>query len=252
MSNDVALLLSLTPHGDNAAILTVFSHENGLKRGLIRGLKKQRSFLQAGNIITLNHTRRLENQLGTFTAEPHTDYTTPILNSAISLNAISYLTELLARTLPEEQSTPHLFTVTDAFLTDLKDRTTNGLWQRLAFYELTFLTTMGYGLSLTEKLGAVPCPHKTPLMYVSPKTGRAVSQVMGKPYADKLFPLPHIFGGPEIATTTDLTNTFLLTGHFLNQLLFGKTLTSRQTLITALTQLEENDHQPSKTMEYAR
>lgn len=239
---ECAFLLAIQPHGDSAAILTVFTEDSGLKRGLIRGIKKKMNFLQPGNKLSLTHSRRLENQLGTFNAEAHTDYTTPALHSAACLNSINYLTELLARTLPEEQPMPSLFNLTDVFLQDLISMGNNGLWQRLAFYELTLLTTMGYGLSLTPESGAIACPSKTPLTYVSPKTGCAVSQVMGHPYADKLFILPHLFGGPEPTMrssedqeTTDQRNTFTLTGYFLEKLLHHKHLDSRTYALQALT-----------------
>jgi len=232
---ELALLLAVKPHGDNAAILTVFTAESGLKRGLIRGIKKKMNFLQAGNKLSLTHSRRLENQLGTFMAEANVDYTTPALNSSACLNTINYVTELLARTLPEEQPMPSLFNLTDAFLSDLTAMGAEGLWQRLAFYELSLLTTMGYGLSLTPSSGAVPCTSGTPLTYVSPKTGCAVSQVMGHPYADKLFPLPALFGGPETSPeATDQRHTFTLTGYFLEKLLYNKHLDSRTYALQAL------------------
>lgn len=229
-----AFVLALKPHGENAAILTAFTQESGLKRGLVRGVKKKMTFLQPGNKIRLTHSRRLSHQLGTFSAEPETDYATACMMNGAMLTTLAYVSELLARTLPEEQSMANVFDLTQRFLVALKEEQSDGLWQKLAFFELSLLAAMGYGLSLSHKTGAVSCPKDTPLMYVSPKSGRAVSQDMGAPYADKLFPLPALFGGPEMDEKEDMHNTFSLTGYFLDQLLPDTKLESRMRALQAL------------------
>jgi DNA repair protein RecO (recombination protein O) len=55
------------------------------------------------------------------------------------------------------------------------------------------------------------------LIYVSPKSGRAVSASAGEPYRDKLLPLPQFLTKQRSALVTDadVRLGFALTGHFL-------------------------------------
>jgi DNA repair protein RecO (recombination protein O) len=62
------------------------------------------------------------------------------------------------------------------------------------------------------------------LIYVSPKTGRAVSASAGAPWRDRLLPLP-AFLRPNAGATSpgpiDIENAFRLTGYFLMRDLFA-------------------------------
>ncbi|NEU35624.1 DNA repair protein RecO, partial [bacterium LRH843] len=55
-------------------------------------------------------------------------------------------------------------------------------------FELRLLQELGFGLDLSECAATGAHDH---LIYVSPKSGRAVSADAGKPYHDKLLPLPY-------------------------------------------------------------
>ena len=57
------------------------------------------------------------------------------------------------------------------------------------------------------------------LIYVSPKSGRAVSREGGEPWADKLLRLPVFLNDPAVVPSAhDLADGFALTGHFLERL----------------------------------
>ena len=60
------------------------------------------------------------------------------------------------------------------------------------------------------------------LVYVSPKSGRAVSAAAGAPYRDRLLPLPAFLreGGGE-PTFEEIADAFRLTGFFLERELFA-------------------------------
>jgi DNA repair protein RecO (recombination protein O) len=57
------------------------------------------------------------------------------------------------------------------------------------------------------------------LVYVSPKSGRAVSRAAGEAWHDKLLRLPLFLTAPDDATPsqTDVDNGFALTGFFLSR-----------------------------------
>ena len=59
------------------------------------------------------------------------------------------------------------------------------------------------------------------LVWVSPRTGRAVSRTAGAPYADKLLRLPPFMLGAQAGLDDgDVKDGLALTGHFLEQYVF--------------------------------
>ena len=80
--------------------------------------------------------------------------------------------------------------------------------------EVSLLKTLGFGLDLSTCAGG---GDKNNLAYVSPKTGRAVSQEKGAPYKEKLLPLPSFLYKNETANDKDIADGLRLTGYFLSQ-----------------------------------
>jgi DNA repair protein RecO (recombination protein O) len=79
------------------------------------------------------------------------------------------------------------------------------------------LTELGFGLDL-ESCAATGATKD--LIYVSPKSGRAVSREAGRPWADKLLRLPAFLHETEEApasTATELADAFAITGFFLSR-----------------------------------
>ncbi|HRD28721.1 MAG TPA: DNA repair protein RecO C-terminal domain-containing protein, partial [Caulobacter sp.] len=86
-------------------------------------------------------------------------------------------------------------------------------------FEAGLLQELGFGLDLSRcaSTGATD-----DLVWVSPRTGRAVSRAAGEPYADRLLPLPgFLLGSQGGLAEGDIRAGFDLTGHFLAQFVFG-------------------------------
>jgi DNA repair protein RecO (recombination protein O) len=88
-------------------------------------------------------------------------------------------------------------------------------------FELAMLSELGFGLDL-ENCAATG--ETTELIYVSPKSGGAVSRRAGDPWRDRLLRLPPFLrqdfprkdvGGPNGWSDQDLQDGFALTGMFL-------------------------------------
>jgi DNA repair protein RecO (recombination protein O) len=74
---------------------------------------------------------------------------------------------------------------------------------------------LGFGLDLSRCAGT---GSKKNLIYVSPRSGRAVSEPAGEPYRDKLLPLPSFLrDAANDASPEELGAALHLTAHFLNQ-----------------------------------
>ena len=88
---------------------------------------------------------------------------------------------------------------------------------QLARFELAMLAELGFGLDLST---CAATGATDDLIYVSPKSGNAVSRSAGEPWRDKLLRLPAFLrddaGDPsEPLTDDDLRDGFALTGMFL-------------------------------------
>ncbi len=81
----------------------------------------------------------------------------------------------------------------------------------VAVLEAFVLFSFGLDLSACAATGA-----RSDLVYVSPRSGRAVSREAGKPYCDRLLKLPlFLLDDTAEATGPDIVAGFALTGHFL-------------------------------------
>ena len=82
-------------------------------------------------------------------------------------------------------------------------------------FEFRLLAELGFGLDLTE---CAATGETNDLVFVSPRSGRAVSRAAGQPYADRMLRLPaFLLQESEVASATDVANGFALTGFFLER-----------------------------------
>lgn len=220
-----AILLKVKPYGNGAFLCTFFTAEWGKVSGLVKGGKKQMSLLQVGNVLEVERFRRLESQLGTFVVELIFSPAAFCFTSRIKLQFLHYLSEVILKGLKEEEPHARFFNATRDLLLSMN---VAGLWDRIAFYELQLLSELGFGLSLAQDLAVqADGGDFSPLKFVSPKSGRAVSARAGEPYKAKLLALPHLFGGES----EDFLDVFKLTGYFLEHAFEGETLNARSELI---------------------
>jgi DNA repair protein RecO (recombination protein O) len=211
--SDEGVVLSVRQHGEAGAVLELFTRAHGRHLGLVHGgrSRKLRPILQIGNHLDAAWKARLADHLGHFTLELRKSYAGEVMEDKAALAAMTSMAAL-ARLLPERDPHPSLFEVTLFVLGYLDDR---AVWPALVVrWELALLEELGYGLDLAS---CAATGRRTDLVYVSPKSGRAVSAEAGAPYQDRLLALPAFLraGAPRQVTEEDLQAGFALTGHFL-------------------------------------
>ncbi len=211
--SDEAIVVSVRPHGETAAVAEFFTREHGRHLGLVHGgrSRKQRPVLQIGNHVDVTWKARLSEQLGHVTIELRHGYAAESMENAAALSCLSTVTTLL-RLLPERDPSPALYEVTLFVLGFLDDVS---VWPALLVrWELALLQELGFGLDLSE---CASTGSNDQLIYVSPKTGRAVSASAGEPYKDRLLTLPAFLTSARDRTATreDILSGLELTGYFL-------------------------------------
>jgi DNA repair protein RecO (recombination protein O) len=214
---DKAIVLHVRPHGETSAVLDVFTRENGRHSGLVRGGRSRRirPALQTGNLLKVEWRARLSEHLGFFTVELDRPYAARALDDRLALAGIGTLASLAAL-LAERDPHPGLFDMAALVLDHLDEPS---LWpQLLVRFELLLLSELGVGLDL-ERCAATGV--RDGLIYVSPKSGGAVSANAGEPYKDRLLPLPAFLRTNDAtASPRDVADGFALTGFFLERHMF--------------------------------
>ncbi|MEO1291919.1 MAG: DNA repair protein RecO C-terminal domain-containing protein [Pseudomonadota bacterium] len=79
---------------------------------------------------------------------------------------------------------------------------------------LGLLEALGYGLDLSN---CAVTGQTQELVWVSPKSGRAVSRAAGDPYADRLLPLPDFLRLGGRGTPEEIAAALRLSGFFLSK-----------------------------------
>lgn len=212
---DRALFLSARPHAEHAAVVRLLTEQRGLVAAYVNGArsKKMRGILAPGNLLFAELDRRGGGDLWTARIEADRIYH-GLSQSGLSLAIVAWLGALLSDVLPEDEPHPLLFEQWAACCELLEagaDALSAG--RALAEFELSLLTELGFRLDLTA---CAVTGETERLAFLSPKSGRAVTQEGAGPYRERLFPLPAFFlDRAEPADADDVVAGLRITRHFL-------------------------------------
>jgi DNA repair protein RecO (recombination protein O) len=153
---------------------------------------------------------RLEDHMGSYTVEPVRSRAAVVMGNRRALAGLNTVTALLSFCLPEREPHAALYQRTEGLLDLLEE---DDIWP-LAYlhWELSLLEDMGYGLDLSS---CAVTGASEGLIYVSPKTGRAVSAKGAGEWADRLLPLPEVLRGAGQGDPAQVAQGFKTTGYFL-------------------------------------
>jgi len=212
---DDGIVLGVRRHGESSAIAELLTRDHGRHLGLVRGgaSSRMRPLLQPGNGVRAVWRARLDEHLGTYAIEGLRLRAAGLLAASHAVYGVSHLAAL-ARLLPERDPHQDLYEMLERTLDDFDDAGEAAV--HLVRFELAMLAELGFGLDL-ENCAATGATSD--LVYVSPKSGGAVSRAAGEPWRDRLFRLPTFLrvgeAGSNGWTAQDLQDGFRLTGWFL-------------------------------------
>ena len=234
---DEGVLLSVRKHGEGSAIIEVFTEQHGRHAGLVRGggSRRMSPILQPGAQLSIEWKARLEDHLGSYIIDPIKSRAVQIMSDRAALAAMGTVSALLCLGLPEREAHHDLYART----IDLVDAIGEVAdWPaRYALWENALLSDMGFGLDFSE---CAATGATQDLIYVSPRSGRAVSREGGKDYADLMLPLPRFLRMDDpTEDTRTVAESLRTTGHFIEAWLMpalgrNKLPSARGRLIAAL------------------
>jgi DNA repair protein RecO (recombination protein O) len=214
---DDGIVLGVRRHGESSAIVELLTREHGRHLGLVRGGAgtRMRPLLQPGNGVRAVWRARLDEHLGTYAIEGMRLRAATLLAVSHAAYGVTHLAAL-ARLLPERDPHEEIYQMLEHALEDFDDA--GGAALHVVRFELAMLAELGFGLDLDN---CAATGETADLIYVSPKSGSAVSRAAGEPWRDKLLRLPAFLreggSGEDSANWSDqdLLDGFQITGRFL-------------------------------------
>lgn len=211
---DEGIVIGVRRHGEASAILELMTREHGRHLGLVRGGfgSRMKPILQTGNGVSANWRARLDEHLGHYTVEPLRLRAAGFFGAPHAIYGVSHLAALM-RLLPERDPHGGLYGEFEALLERLDDAAAAA--PLVVRFELRLLSELGFGLDLAQ---CAATGGRDELIYVSPKSGRAVSRAAGEPWADKMLRLPAFLREDEtMPVGREVADGFALTGFFLER-----------------------------------
>jgi DNA repair protein RecO (recombination protein O) len=214
--NDDAIVLSSRAHGETGAILELLTRDHGRHNGLVRGgaSRRVKPTLQPGNSVHVQWRARLEEHLGSFACELARARAGELMDSRERLAGLNAFTAILGAAMPEREAHAPVFLGGEILLDAMVAHDPMHWLPLYVRWEAGFLEALGFGLDLSE---CAATGAKDDLIYVSPKTGRAVSRDGAGIYAGRLFKLPRFLldARADEPKSNDIAAGLALTGHFL-------------------------------------
>jgi len=215
---DQAIVLAARKHGEGSAIVELLTSNLGRHAGLVRGASgpRMRGVLQPGNAVQATWRARLAEHLGTYSLELVSGRAALLMEEHDSVLALSSLCSVACLALPEREPHLDIYEATGHVLNLLAggDAGVVDIAQAIVRWEYGLLGALGFGLDLSA---CAVTGETENLIYVSPKSGRAVSAVGAGDYADRMLALPgFMIGEAKLVTLHDACDGLALTGHFLD------------------------------------
>ena len=215
---DEAFVLSARVHGETGAIVELLTQDRGKFAAHVAGAasRRMKPFLQAGARVIARYRARTGDQLGAATLEPMGEGPSSLFDEPLALAGLSAAASVTAGALPEREAHPGAFHALEALIAALA---IPSIWPAVYVrFEAGLLQDLGFGLDLSR---CASTGSLDDLVYVSPRTGRAVSRAAGAPYHDKLLPLPPFMLSAQGGLVEgDVKAGLDITGHFLEQFVF--------------------------------
>ncbi|WP_304169575.1 DNA repair protein RecO [Phenylobacterium aquaticum] len=216
---DDAYVLSARAHGETGAIVELLTAHHGKYAAHVAGGASRRikPFLQAGARVILNYRARISDQLGSAQLEPVGEGPSALFDDALALAGLAAAAAVAAGALPERAPHPGAFLAFEALSSALL---LPDIWPAVFVrFEAGLLQDLGFGLDLSK---CAATGSMDDLIYVSPRTGRAVSRDAGAPYKDRLLVLPPFMLSAQTGLAAgDVGAGLDLTAHFLEAFVFA-------------------------------
>lgn len=213
---DQAIILSQQKFQESSYIISILTENHGLIKGLFRPNKKNKADMLSGNMVNISWNARLSDHLGTLTIETNRNIFTIVGQDQAKTTILNAALAMCQTFLQEREPQLSIYEQ----LLNLMQTLESGVGQvkEYLLLELELLNKSGYGMDLTKCIATNGTDN---LIYISPKSGGAVSQKAGEPYKDKMFKLPGFFRDKNLEPDNDeVRESVKILGYFMDKFYF--------------------------------
>jgi DNA repair protein RecO (recombination protein O) len=204
-----AYVLTSRPHGEAGAIVDLLTEGRGRFVAHVAGgaSRRMKPVLQAGSRVVASYRSRVSEQLGSATLEPVGEGASALFDDPLALAGLAAAAAV---------AHPGAYLAFEALVGAFAH---SQIWPAVFVrFESGLLEELGFGLDLSRCAATGVLDE---LIWVSPKSGRAVSRQAGEPYKDRLLTLPpFLLSSQSGVGPGDVGAGLRLTGHFLEVLVF--------------------------------
>ncbi|WPX96875.1 DNA repair protein RecO [Candidatus Bandiella euplotis] len=217
---DVGIIISSSHFQEKFLIVRCFSENHGIIAGLVRVGRKKNDVIP-GNIVVLHWKARINEQLGYLSVEVLHSTLAQIMFSSSKISILNSTISMLKSALKEREVNKAIFEEAQDLLYSVCGNTdANVNYKSYVNFEAKLLNSCGYGLDWSKC--AVTNSQKN-IKYISPKTGNAVTQVVGEKYKNQLFELPmFLIDGSIDACAKDILSALNILGYFIEKYIFAQ------------------------------
>jgi DNA repair protein RecO (recombination protein O) len=157
---------------------------------------------------------RLSDHLGNYSIELAIARAGDIMESRAALAGLNAFTSIVSAALPERETHVSVYAAAEVLLDAVAHQDFAHWGPLFVRWEAGLLHELGFGLDLSQCAATGTLDD---LIYVSPKSGRAVSRAAGEAWRERLFALPGFLLGSQNASPTmsEIAAGLRLTEHFL-------------------------------------
>jgi DNA repair protein RecO (recombination protein O) len=237
--DDIALIVGTTRFAESSFIVTVLTRNHGLHKGLLKW-----TIVPVSDLVNASWTARLQDHLGVWSFNPICSYVQFVINNKAKLSVVIVLCELLRTMLTERTPCTAIFDRTIDFFEKLKSENLDWINHYLLL-EAFILEKNGFGFDFSEVKDL-----KELFYFVSPNTGKVVSQAKGELYKNKLLICPAFMASTQYTqaklSLSDINSAFTLLNYFLRKALPDNSEAlhkERARLVERVQDLLQNDRQ---------
>ncbi len=216
---DDGFVLAARPYGEAGAIVEVLTARHGRWAAHVAGgaSRRLKPILQPGSRVRLAYRARVADQLGSARMEGEGEGASALFDDPLALAALAAAASVVAGALPEREPHTGVFLAFEALVGALGFP---DIWPAvLVRFEMGLLQELGFGLDLSR---CAVTGSADDLVWVSPRTGRAVSAAAGEAYRDRLLVLPpFLLSAQGGLMSGDVGAGLALTGRFLQDFVFS-------------------------------
>jgi DNA repair protein RecO (recombination protein O) len=216
---DEGFVLAARPYGETGAIVEVLTARHGRWVAHVAGgaSRRLKPILQPGSRVRMSYRARVADQLGSARLEGEGEGASALFDDPVALAGLAAAAAVVAGALPEREPHDGAFFALEALVAALPRP---DIWPAvLVRFEMGLLQELGFGLDLSR---CAVTGSADDLVWVSPRTGRAVSAAAGEPYRDRLLALPpFLLSAQGGLAPGDIAAGLALTGRFLQDFVFA-------------------------------